>query len=55
MTMKERLRIIAATLERNRHRDAEFAQKQKEAQKGKEGKNADQVNDKQRTGIKAVR
>lgn len=38
MTMKERLRIIAATLERNRRRDAAFAQKQKEAQKGKDGK-----------------
>lgn len=38
MTMKERLQIIAASVERNRRRDAEFAQKQKEAQKGKEGK-----------------
>lgn len=53
--MKERLRLIAATLENNRRRDSEFARRQKEAQVGKEGKNADQVNDKQRTGIKAVR
>lgn len=38
MTMKERLRIIAAAIERNRRRDAEFAQKQKNPAKGKEEK-----------------
>lgn len=30
MTTRKRLQIIAASVERNRRRDAEFAQKQKE-------------------------
>ena len=38
MNTRKRLQIIAASAERNRRRDAEFVQKQKEAQKGKEGK-----------------
>ena len=38
MTTRKRLQIIAASVERNRRRDAEFARMQKEAQKGKEGK-----------------
>ena len=35
MTTKKRLQIIAASVERNRRRDAEFAQKQKETAKKK--------------------
>lgn len=36
MTTKKRLRIIAAANERNRRRDAEFAQSQKKPNMGRE-------------------
>lgn len=35
MATKKRLQIIAASVERNRRRDAEFAQNQKKPAKGK--------------------
>lgn len=38
MTMKERLRIMAELLKRNRQRDAEHAAKQKESKKAEEEK-----------------